>query len=146
MTNSTKAPTQRDFAIATIELHNILEAAKANGMELPAGVMDIASELADHAENTIAKLDAANEKRRNAPKRVNTKNAEVNEEIKVAMLLVMKDMADAKSSEIAALVTATGVDCSTPKATAMLKQLVAAELVEVIEPTVKSKPKTYKLV
>ena len=81
-----------------------------------ANAENLSAELVEHATNEIAKMDAANEKRKNKPSKTAVENAPIIEALTNALTSDPQTAAD--------LATAVGI--STQKASALLRSIVAA--------------------
>lgn len=100
---------------------------------------NINDELTAHAKDAIQKLDARNAKRSSKP----SKTAIANEPVKAMVLAYLAEHKGALTSEVGA-----GVEISTQKASALLRQLVADGKVTVADVKVPKKGtmKAYSIV
>lgn len=89
----------------------------------------ITEEIVAHASAALTKLDEANEKRKNKPSKKSTENAPILEAITNALTTEVKIAAD----------IAVEVGITTAKASALLRQLVAAKVAQVTDVKVPKK-------
>lgn len=118
----TKTMTMREFLTAVIELENV------------------PTELQDYATERIMKLDEANEKKKNAPKK-NSKASESN----ATYFETVKDFLTTQDEPVPAKVIAEHLELTTQKVTAILKLMINEDMVVKVDGKTKSKPFTYKL-
>lgn len=95
-----------------------------------AAIENVSAEIKEYAETAIAKMDAANEARKNKPSKKATENAPIMEQIATEILTDEVQIASA-------IAEATGI--STQKASALLRQLVAEGKATVTEVKVPGK-------
>ena len=97
------------------------------------------AEVREHAQNELAKMDAANEKRRNTP----SKAAQANAELLVTLRPMLKANTVYTSAQIGEMLSV-----STPKGSVLLRDLVKANSMVEVEPVKgkSGKVKAYMLV
>lgn len=100
---------------------------------------NVSDEVTAYAENALAKMDAANEKRRNTPSKTALANAPLIDKIKAEVLTAEPKTA----SDIAAV-----LEISVQKASALMRQIVAAGDAEAVDVKVpkRGSQKAYKTI